>query len=556
MQMSKSFTGIGIGSGVAWGKAKIVLPPAGVDPDEPPSTPDDSQRVRDALAAVSASLTAQAEHAAPEAANILYVDAQLATDRSLLKKVDAHVASGVGVTHAVHDAVEEYAQALEALGGYMAERVADLHDVRDRAIAHLRGLPAPGINLTEPAILIARDLSPAQTATIDKSLVLGIAISEGGPTSHTAILCSQRNIPALVRVAGLSPESVADGEELTIDAASSTLYVDLPAPELEALQARARRREELLAGSAGPGRTADGHAVQLLANVASPEEAEAKNVEGCGLFRTEFLYLDRASAPEYAEQLAKYKSVLEEFAGKKVVARTLDAGADKPLRFVSQAAEENPALGQRGMRLSEANPELLNVQLRALAEAAEETGTELWVMAPMVATEAEAAWFAERARAAGIQHVGIMVEVPAAAIRAARLLRHVDFASIGTNDLTQYTMAADRMRGDLGDLLSFWQPAVQDLIAACCEGAGEAGAHVGVCGESAADPAMALVLTGLGVKSLSMAPARVAAVREALRMHTLAQCQELARLAREAQSAAAARAAVLEAADPRLQDIL
>lgn len=554
--MTTSYTGIGIGSGVASGKVVIVRPPAGVDDDERPSTGDDSQLVRDAMTQVSASLFAEAENVSEDAAAILYVDAQLATDKSLLKKIDAQLEKGVGITHAVWNAIEEFATGLKALGGYMAERVTDLYDVRDRAIAQLRGLPAPGINVTEPSILIARDLSPAQTATLDKSLILGIAISEGGPTSHTAILCSQRDIPALVRVSGLTGESIAPGTEVVIDASTGTLYIDLPDDQRIALEERARKREELLAHSQGPGKTADGHGVQLLANIGSPEEANSQGVEGCGLFRSEFLYLDRETAPDFDEQYTRYLSVFKEFAGKKVVVRTLDAGADKPLKFVSQDNEENPALGQRGLRLSQAHEDILDTQLQALAKAGKESDVTMWVMAPMVSTEREAAWFADRAHAAGIEHVGIMVEVPSAAIRAGRLLKHVDFASIGTNDLTQYTMAADRMQGDLGDLLSPWQPAVIDMIASTCDGAKEADAHVGVCGEAAADPALALVLVGLGVQSLSMAPARVPAVREALKMHTLDQCQKLAALARDARGADKAHQVVIDNADPRLRDIL
>ncbi|MDO5048477.1 MAG: phosphoenolpyruvate--protein phosphotransferase [Actinomycetaceae bacterium] len=554
--MSESLKGIGIGSKVAAGTTIVVRPAAGVDPNEPASTEADSPRVKQALKAVADSLTEQSALADDDAAGILLVGAQLAGDRSLAKKIDKKLAAGEGVTHAVHNAVDEFAQGLSALGGYMAERVTDLYDIRDRAIARLRGLPEPGIHLSKPAILVAEDLSPAQTATLDKSLVLGIVTAAGGPTSHTAILCSQRNIPAVVRAKGLDIDSFEDGTELVIDASTGTVHFDLPKDELNALQERAKKREDLLAGSSGPGATADGCHIQLLSNVASPDEAESEGVEGCGLFRTEFLYLDKESAPTFEEQVASYKTVLQEFSGKKVVVRTLDAGADKPLKFASQEVEENPALGKRGLRLSQAKSELLDTQLKALVAASEESDAELWVMAPMVSTEDEAIWFAERARAAGIEHVGIMVEVPAAAIRSANLLNHVDFASIGTNDLTQYTMAADRMQGDLGDLLDAWQPAVLDMIALCCEGADDAQAHVGVCGESASDPLMALVLAGLGVKSLSMAPARVPAVREVLKMHSIKQCQELARLARSAKSAQAAKQAVLQYADPRVKDIL
>jgi phosphotransferase system enzyme I (PtsI) len=209
------------------------------------------------------------------------------------------------------------------------------------------------------------------------------------------------------------------------------------------------------------------------------------------------------------------------FGDRRVVVRTLDAGADKPLAFADLGPEENPALGRRGLRLSAERPELLDAQLEALSIAAKETGADVRVMAPMVATVEEAAWFARRVRENGLPKGGVMIEVPAAALRSAHVLAEVEFGSIGTNDLAQYTMAADRMQGELSDLLDPWQPAVLDVVAAACEGAASTGRPMGVCGESAGDPLLALVLTGLGVSSLSMAPSKVPVVRLALSLHSL-----------------------------------
>jgi phosphotransferase system enzyme I (PtsI) len=244
------------------------------------------------------------------------------------------------------------------------------------------------------------------------------------------------------------------------------------------------------------------------------------------------------------------------FAGRRVVVRTLDAGADKPLAFADLGPEENPALGRRGLRLSAERPELLDAQLEALAKAAKATGADVRVMAPMVATAEEAAWFTRRVRENGLPKAGVMIEVPGAALRAEHVLADCDFGSLGTNDLAQYTMAADRLQGELSDLLDPWQPAVLDVIAAACQGAARAGKPMGVCGESGGDPLLALVLAGLGVQSLSMAPSKVAMVRLSLSLHTLARCAELAAGARAARTAADAAAFVRDGADPALVAVL
>ena len=280
------------------------------------------------------------------------------------------------------------------------------------------------------------------------------------------------------------------------------------------------------------------------------------SLEGVGLFRSEFLFLDRDTAPTLEEQTQTYIEVFEAFGDRRVVIRTLDAGADKPLAFADLGHEENPALGRRGIRLGAIRTDLLDTQLEALAAAYRATGADVRVMAPMIATRQEARWFAEKVRAVGLPKVGVMIEVPAAALRSFDVLSEVDFASLGTNDLGQYTMAADRMQGELATLLDPWQPALLDIIYYACDGGAKTGHPVGVCGESGGDPVMALVLAGLGVASLSMAPSKVPAVRTALALHDLAQCQQMAAAARASVGPAEARQIVLDMADPILKDLL
>ena len=262
------------------------------------------------------------------------------------------------------------------------------------------------------------------------------------------------------------------------------------------------------------------------------------------MFRTELCFLNRDTEPTVDEQAQIYGEVLEAFSGHKVVIRTLDAGSDKPLKFVGHPEEANPALGVRGIRIAEGNPGLLERQLDAIAAAAERTGNAPWVMAPMIATADEAKRFAAQVRSRGLTP-GVMIEVPAAALLADRILEHVDFLSIGTNDLAQYTMAADRMSADLATLTDPWQPAVLALVAMAVRAGAAAGKPVGVCGEAAADPLLACVLTGLGVTSLSAAAAAVNGVGAKLSQVTLQQCRDAADAVLATGSAADARAAAM-----------
>ncbi|MBE4694149.1 phosphoenolpyruvate--protein phosphotransferase [Brevibacterium casei] len=557
---SATLHGIGVSPGSAYGTVVQAAAPV-APPEDEPAAEDPAAASEQAIASfmhVADTLDQKALSADPTARDILKATAMIARDRSLHREVTKRLNAGKGPAGAVAEAIEVFAAQFEALGGYFAERVTDLRDVGARAIAEVLGKPAPGLpTLTEPSIVAAEDLAPAETATLDRSLVLGIVTRAGGLTSHTAILAAQMGIPAVVQL----PEATAIpmGTPLLIDGGSGEVVVRPDPESVEAQRQRRERRAAALAEVSGPGATSDGHRVAVLANIGGVDDAElagAEDVEGVGLFRTEFVFLSAVSAPSVEEQTEIYRKVFAPFAGRRVVVRTLDAGADKPLAFADLGPEENPALGRRGLRLSQARPDVLTAQLEALAAAAEATGADVRVMAPMVSTAAEARWFADQVRANGLASAGVMIEVPAAALRARQVLQAVDFGSLGTNDLAQYTMAADRMEGELSELLDPWQPAVLSMIAAAADGAKAAGKPLGVCGESAGDPLLALVLVGLGITSLSMAPGKVGAVRLALRSHAFDDCRALAEAALAAESPEEAREAVRAGAAPELLDLL
>ncbi|MFT4295071.1 MAG: phosphoenolpyruvate--protein phosphotransferase [Micropruina sp.] len=556
-----TLSGIGVSAGVAVGPLVLVspppTPPAGEAPVADPAAA--SAQVRDTLKAVADGYLAKAANADAHAKPILEAGAMMAGDPGLAGAIDTQLQSGTkGITNAVSAAVDEYCAMFESLGGYMAERVTDLRDVRDRTVARLLGQPEPGVpTLTTPSVLAAVDLAPAETATLSVETCLGIITSAGGPTSHTAILAAQLGIPAIVQATGIL--DVPFGTTVALDGGVGEIIVNPSEAEQQALADRKARRERALAAGSGKGMTKDGHPVQLLANIGTVGDAHnaaGQDVEGAGLFRSEFLFLDRDTAPTVEEQTATYTEILQAFGDRKVVVRTLDAGADKPLAFADLGHEENPALGRRGIRLGAVRVDLLDDQLQALANAQKATGGNLWVMAPMIATRQEARWFAEKVRAVGLPKVGVMIEVPAAALRSFDVLSEVDFASLGTNDLGQYTMAADRMQGELAELLNPWQPALLDVIYYACDGGAKTGHPVGVCGESGGDPLMALVLAGLGVTSLSMAPSKVRAVRTALALHDYAQCQQMAAAARASAGPREAREVVISMADPIMLDLL
>ncbi|HEX5566248.1 MAG TPA: phosphoenolpyruvate--protein phosphotransferase [Streptomyces sp.] len=548
--METTLRGVGVSHGVAVGEVRhmgtvVLEPPTGrITAD---GAPHEQDRARRAVESVAADLVARGGLAGGEAQAVLEAQAMMARDPELMADVERRIAAGSSAERAVYDAFASYRALLAEAGDYFAGRVADLDDVRNRVVAWLLGVPMPGVpDSDRPYVLVARDLAPADTALLDPALVLGFVTEEGGPTSHTAILARALGVPAVVALRGAA--GLAEGAVVAVDGSTGEVTVEPSPRRREELLRNAEEREAALAATSGPGTTADGHGVPLLANIGGPADVAAAvraGAEGVGLLRTEFLFLDDSrKAPSEEKQAGAYRQVLEAFPKGRVVVRVLDAGADKPLEFLTPGHEPNPALGVRGLRTLLAHPEVLRTQLAALARAAEGLPVLLEVMAPMVADRADARAFADACRAAGLRaKVGAMVEVPSAALRARSLLQEVEFLSLGTNDLAQYTFAADRQVGAVARYQDPWQPALLDLVAAAAEAAGAEGKSCGVCGEAAADPLLACVLTGLGVTSLSMGAAAIPYVRAKLAEHTLSQCERAAAAARASDSAEGARTA-------------
>ncbi|SJN19135.1 phosphoenolpyruvate--protein phosphotransferase [Luteococcus japonicus] len=544
MSSAAELRGTGVVPGVAYAPA-IWTAPRPQLPEHSPNIAEEGReaevgKLQAAAAAVSSRLAQRASHATGVAANVLEANASMASDKGWHKAIIKKIKTGMPSHLAVARATDEFVTMFEKIGGLMAERTTDLKDIRDRVIAELLGKPEPGVPTPEfPSILLADDLAPADTAGLDPTLVIGLVTELGGPTSHTAIISRQLGIPCIVAVNGL--QHVAAGTDLLIDGAAGTLKTGVDAAEAEALVKADFERREAIRSWRGPAQLADGTPVDVLANVqdgAGAGRAAASEAAGIGLFRTELCFLSAENEPSIEEQAKIYREVIGAFPGKKVVVRTLDAGSDKPLKFANFDEEENPAMGVRGVRIAENQPALLTNQLDAVKAASD--GNPTWVMAPMIATIEEAKSFAELCRVRGLKP-GVMVEVPAVAVQAEKFLEHVEFMSIGTNDLTQYTMAADRMSPKLARLTDPWQPAVLALIGMTAAAGQKTGKPVGVCGEAAADPFLACVLVGLGVTSLSMAVAAIPAVGAQLAKVTPEQCKAAAEAVLGASDTAQAR---------------
>jgi phosphotransferase system enzyme I (PtsI) len=553
-RVTATLSGIGIGRGLAVGPV-LRMPDPLPEPTDAASTHGaDTEKVRaaGALAAAAADIRLRGERAGGSAKDVLEAQAFMAEDPTLKDDVNDRIDAGRTADRAVFEAFVQFRDLLISMGGYMGERATDLDDVSQRVRAHLLGVPAPGVPTPDyPFVLVARDLAPADTALLDLDRVLALITSDGGPTSHTAILAREKSIVAVVGTRGAL--CLEDGETVIVDASTGVVTVDPTDAECAAVVTAVESRAAASVVPVGPGALADGTPIPLLANLGSVDklsDAVEKGAEGVGLFRTEFLFLDSDTAPTIEDQQAKYTALFAAFPGKKVVVRALDAGADKPLSFLNDEPEENPALGLRGLRALRAHESILRDQLTAIANAAAVTTADAWVMAPMVSTVEEARYFVALAKELGVSTAGVMVEVPAAALLADRILAESDFASIGTNDLTQYTLAADRLLGSVASFQDPWHPAVLRLVGEVGNAGAALGKPVGICGEAAADPLLAVVLVGLGATSLSMSPAALADVRAELARFTKAQTQEFAELALSANSAVEARAAVLSAATP------
>ena len=546
MSTSVELRGTGVVPGVAHAPAIWTAP----RPQLPEHMPNIDEAGREAeiatfqaaAAAVSSRLSQRASHATGVAANVLTANAAMAGDKGWHKAIIKKVKTGVPAPVAIARTTDEFVVMFEKMGGLFAERTTDLKDIRDRVIAEVLGKPEPGVPTPEvPSILLADDLAPADTAGLDPTLVIGLVTELGGPTSHTAIISRQLGIPCIVAVSGL--HSLAVGEVILVDGEAGTIKTGVDEAEAAGLVKEDFERREAIRAWRGPAQLADGTPVDVLANVQDGNgaaRASGSQAQGIGLLRTELAFLSAETEPTIEEQAKIYRDVIGAFPGKKVVVRTLDAGSDKPLKFANMDEEENPALGVRGLRIADAQPLIMSNQLDAIKAASD--GKATWVMAPMVATVDEAEKFAAQCRERGLKP-GIMVEVPAVAVRAEQFLEHVEFMSIGTNDLTQYTMAADRMSPKLARLTTPWQPGVLALIGMTAAAGQKVGKPVGVCGEAAADPYLACVLVGLGVTSLSMAVAAIPAVGAQLARVTMDQCKAAAEAVLKADTDTAAREA-------------
>lgn len=590
--------GIGVSPGSAVGPALIYrgagdLRPkgqsdarSGAPADAPADAPlatetkraESRARLLTALAAARVELSALAEHVRRDVGSaegeIFEAQALMLDDPTLLTRIEELLASGrMSAPDALRAATEEQAEILESLPDPLWQaRADDVRDAARRALTLLAGTAGtagqtPSLAqrleaLDASVVLIADDLSPSDTALLRRDRVAGIALARGSATSHAAILARALGIPAIAGLGARLLSEASEGAVVALDSASGCLALNPRGAQERAARDAAARWSDLAAVSRGraarwrtrPGALRDGAPVPLLANVGSRDDAlraAEHGAEGIGLMRTEFVFAQAAESPDAEEQAATYLDIIAALGAHPgpIIIRTLDAGADKPLLSLraythGDPNEANPALGVRGIRLQRAHERLLESQLRGLALVSARSGLDLRVMLPMITTveetrDVKTALASERdglALAGGLRPlpVGIMVETPAAVLMAGAFAAEVEFFSIGTNDLTQYVMACDRLNAGVASLLHPLQPAVLRAIATLVSAARPAKRHVGVCGEMASDPRMALLLVGLGVDDLSMNPASIPAVKATLAAYSLDEARAIAEQALDA----------------------
>ena len=547
--------GLGVGKVFQMRREEIRVPETGDDDPrkERRKLEDALERGKNELEALQAELHGQGD---PKKAAIFAAHQELLADPDLLDIAESAIAKGKGAAFAWQRAYSTHAERLAQLRNeIMAGRAADLRDVGRRILGILTGQPLEEPKPPAGSILIAEELAPSDTAKLNPQEVLGFATVGGGATSHVAILARSLDIPA---VAGIEPRALdlPNGADVILDGSKGQLRINPDPAEVAritvAKQRMAEKKAADLAAAHQPATTTDGHNVEVVANIGGISDAEQGmrlGAEGVGLLRSEFLYLERQDAPSEDEQTQIYADIARVLEGRPLIIRTLDVGGDKPLPYLPMPREENPFLGIRGVRIGLDRPEILRTQVRAILRAS--TGNRLRMMFPMIATLEEirsVKGLIEEERAKLPQsdpvEVGIMVEVPSTAVMARQFAREVAFFSIGTNDLTQYTLAMDRGHPKLAAKADAMNPAVLRLIAQTVEGAAAEGKWVGICGGLASDPQAVPILVGLGVAELSCSVPAIPAVKAEVRARSLADCQALARQALEQDTAAAVRALV------------
>ncbi|MFT4055439.1 MAG: phosphoenolpyruvate--protein phosphotransferase [Novosphingobium sp.] len=559
----RMIAGIAASPGLAIGRIHVLRETELTVPNVPVDLAEGGALLNDALVRTRAQMTALIDDTtrrlgASEAA-IFKAQAELLEDTDLITLTCQLMVEGHGVAWSWHQAVERIAGKLSALGNpVLAARAADLEDIGQRVLAEIDPTLVFGTLADlpdEPTILVATDLSPSDTATLDTAKVVGIATALGGPTSHSAILARTLGLPSVV-AGGADLLANCAGTVAVVDGDGGRVWIEPSAEDLASARAwiaeLAARRTAEEEERGKPAITRDGHRVEIAANVNRPDQvgfALAQGGEGVGLMRTEFLFLESGNTPGESAQLAVYRGMIDALGERPLIVRALDIGGDKQVPHLDLPLEENPFLGVRGARLLLRRPDLLEPQLRALYRAAKDGG-DLSIMFPMITSVHELVVLRERCEAIRVEldapriPIGIMIEVPAAALQAASLAEHADFFSIGTNDLTQYTLAIDRQNPELAGEADSLHPAVLRMIAMTVEGAKAHDRWVGVCGGIAGDPFGAALLVGLGVRELSMTPRDIPAVKARLRG---ADRNELAALA--ARALAAPDAAQVRALD-------
>ena len=470
-------------------------------------------KLRSAVDQVASDLESLAEKAGETSAEIFEALGMILLDESLFDAAVAQLDDGWEAGTAFVNAMETFAELLSGDPTF-EERIADIRDLAKRVAASIHGISL-GLDLPETGkfVIVGEDFSPADTAQFTPAVV-GVITIQGGPTSHTAIICRSKSIPAVVSCSGA--KELTNGQKVLVDPVGDRVVIGgTEADATKAISFVAKSREPV---------------IPVRSNIGSLEDAvaaAATAAEGVGLFRTELLYLSATTEPARDTQIKSYTEILAACPEGPIVVRTIDAGSDKPVPFLKMPDEENPALGVRGFRLVAEHREFIVSQLEALEEARKASGREVWVMAPMVATAAEAKEFASLAKAAGQFKVGIMVETPSIVYEISKLKGVVDFISVGTNDLSQYLFASDRMNPNLGAMLNPWQPALIASLNQIAIESKKAGIYSGVCGESGSDPAFAVVLAGMGYDSVSSSRSQVGAVRTALSSVTHDEAREV-----------------------------
>lgn len=553
MSTEWKWTALGVSEGARIGRAFVYNPLRIEDAEERRSEQPEVELelLRQARQRCADDLAALVEQAASslgeEKAVILKGQASMLNDPSFYPPMEQAILQEKWAAEAaVRQVVLRTAAIFESMASeYMRERAADVRDIGGRLLLHVKGQSGRRLaDIQEEVIIVADDLTPSDTVQLDKRFVLGFVTRIGGKTSHTAILANSLGIAAVLG-AGAGVDRIEDGAWLAIDGGTGEIIVHPDEETIAVYEAKRARQDEearlLQQYAAIPAATVDGHRIEIAANIGTPEEAAGlvgKGAEAVGLYRTEFLFMSRSDMPDEQTQYEAYRAVAEAMAGRPVVIRTLDIGGDKELPYLDLPQEMNPFLGYRAIRLCLDRTELLTTQLRAILRASAHgtvkimfpmiSGMQEWRAAKRIYDEVRAQLAAEQVPIADQVEVGIMVEIPSAAMQADRFAREVDFFSIGTNDLVQYTIAVDRMNEQVANLYDYFHPAVLRLIKRVIDAAADQGKWTGMCGSMAGDPLAAPLLIGLGLHEWSMSPSALQKVKQAVNRLNRTACEALA----------------------------